>query len=100
LKKKRSAGLIGSSFDAKINLLTNDQNRYTFLESLKEELPEIFKVSRVDITKSDKTESKTIEIDKADGAKCARCWNYSDFVGKYADHPLICDKCLKAIGGK
>jgi isoleucyl-tRNA synthetase len=99
LEEKRSSGLIGSSFDAKINVLTNDQNRYTFLESLEEELPEIFKVSQVDITKSDKLGPEAIEVGKADGEKCLRCWNYSGFVGKNKNHPLICDRCLEAIGG-
>ncbi|MFH1640775.1 MAG: isoleucine--tRNA ligase [Candidatus Omnitrophota bacterium] len=100
LEEKRSSGVIGSSFDAKINLLTNDENRYTFLTSLKEELPEILKASQVCITKSDKSVSFAIEVNKADGEKCVRCWNYSGLVGKDTNHPLICDKCLEAIGGK
>ncbi|MCX5702448.1 MAG: class I tRNA ligase family protein, partial [Candidatus Omnitrophica bacterium] len=100
LEEKRSCGMIGSSFDAKINLLTNDENRYTFLTSLKEELPEILKVSQVAVTKTGKSVSGAIEINKADGQKCVRCWNYSGLIGKDTEHPLICDKCLKAIGEK
>jgi len=94
LEEKRALGEIGSSFDARIKLLTKEQSRYTFLTSLKSELCEIFKVSQVDIEKSDKD---VIEVLKAEGQKCPRCWNYKTTIGKSKLHPLICDKCLEAI---
>jgi len=101
LEEKRSLGIIGSSFDAKINLLTNSEERYKFLTSLKADLCEIFKVSQVDIA-LDKNLPKdiSIEVSKAGGTKCVRCWNYSLSVGQDKSHPLICISCLKAIGGK
>jgi isoleucyl-tRNA synthetase len=107
LEEKRAAGQIGSSFDAQIILLTNSQNRYNYVASLKPDLLEIFKVSQVSIEKTDEpgrgAVSKAcpevaIEVKKADGAKCVRCWNYSIAVGKFSKHPEICDKCLVAIG--
>ena len=106
LEEKRSEGLIGSSFDAKINLLTNNEFRYTYLGSLKGELPEIFKVSQVDITKKDNLDSASksgiypdvaISVEKAEGKKCVRCWNYSILVGESKAHPLICQRCLEAL---
>ncbi|MDD5166284.1 MAG: isoleucine--tRNA ligase [Candidatus Omnitrophica bacterium] len=98
LEDKRSKGEIGSSFDAKINMLTNSEERYKFLTSLKSELCEIFKVSQVEISLN--KDSAKIEVNKADGTKCVRCWNYSQSVGQNKEHPLICGSCLKAIGGK
>ena len=111
LEEKRQTGLIGSSFDAKINMLTNDENWYKYLKSLKDDLPEVFKVSQVNVIKQDKLETNllrsssypdniAIEVDKAEGTKCVRCWNYSQSVGSSKVHPLICNKCLIAIGGK
>ncbi|MDD5505733.1 MAG: isoleucine--tRNA ligase [Candidatus Omnitrophica bacterium] len=97
LEEKRSLGEIGSSFDAKIKLLTKDQNRYTFLESLKDELPEIFKVSQVEIGIQDNYPEFKIEVNKAAGVKCVRCWNYTLTTGKSLKHPLLCAKCEKAI---
>jgi len=101
LEDLRGRGIIGSSFDAQINVLTNDQIRYKYLESLKADLCEIFKVSQVDIA-LDKNLPKdiSIEVSKAGGTKCVRCWNYSLSVGQDKNHPLICISCLKAIGGK
>jgi isoleucyl-tRNA synthetase len=101
LEALRTQGSIGSSFDARIKLLTKSQVRYTFLSSLKDDLCEIFKVSQVEIIKEDKLSAELgIEAVKAEGVKCLRCWNYSSEVGKSQAHPLICDNCLKAIGGK
>jgi isoleucyl-tRNA synthetase len=110
LEEKRNQGIIGSSFDAKINLLTNKEIHYKYLESLKNEIPEIFKVSQVEIIKQENLDSGlsrnssypdiAIEVIKAEGVKCERCWNYSVFVGKDKEHAQICEKCLSAIGGK
>ena len=101
LEEKRGAGEIGSSFDAKINLLTKSQERYKFLTSLQDELCEVFKVSQVQIRLDLGAPSDmAIEVYKAEGEKCVRCWNYSLAVGTDKAHPLICDNCLKAIGGK
>ena len=98
LEEKRSEGLIGSSFDAKIKLLTKSRERYKFLESLKDDLPEIFKVSQVEIGVGDNFPDVAIEVSKADGEKCQRCWNYNSSVGKSEKHPSLCDKCEAAIG--
>ncbi len=104
----RGKGEIGSSFDAKINLLTNSEERYRFLESLKGDLCEIFKVSQVEVTKQDKLDPNisraanfsdiAILALKADGAKCMRCWNYDVSVGEFNTHPLICKRCMAVIG--
>ncbi|MCX5703035.1 MAG: isoleucine--tRNA ligase, partial [Candidatus Omnitrophica bacterium] len=110
LEDKRSRGEIGSSFDAKINVLTKDEIRYKYLESLRGDLCEIFKVSQVGIIKEDTIGSRgiraadfpdiAIEVHKADGEKCVRCWNYSQTVGRDKTHNLICENCLTAIRGK
>ncbi|HNW39238.1 MAG TPA: isoleucine--tRNA ligase [Candidatus Omnitrophota bacterium] len=101
LEELRTQGRIGSSFDAQINILTKTQDRYTFLKSFVIELAEIFKVSQVEIIFDQNAPADLVlKVDKAKGIKCLRCWNYSQEVGKNQEHPLICDNCLKAIGGK
>jgi isoleucyl-tRNA synthetase len=100
LEERRSEGVIGSSFDAKIKLLTKSEERYTLLTSLKGDLCEIFKVSQVEIVKDNSYPDIAVEVSKAEGVKCERCWNYSHSVGIDKNHPLICDRCLAAIGGK
>jgi isoleucyl-tRNA synthetase len=44
----------------------------------------------------------TVQVAKADGKKCERCWNYSAHVGEDAVYPTVCERCsavLKEIGG-
>ena len=97
IEELRGKGAVGSSFDAKINLLTNDPARYTFLESLKSDLCEIFKVSQVEVKNDPAVKEFTVEALNADGKKCVRCWNYSSAVGEDKTHSELCDNCVKAI---
>lgn len=98
LEEIRIKGEIGSSFDAQINLLTNNKNRYIYLDSLKNDLCEIFKVSQVRVSLDEAVKEFSVEANKAEGEKCVRCWNYSLSLGKNSSHPLICSNCLEAIG--
>jgi len=106
LEEKRSSGIIGSSFDAQIILLTNKDFHYKYLESILEDLPEIFKVSSVKIEKDigeagalplEKYPDIRLLVKKADGKKCARCWNYSLSVGTNDEHKALCARCIQAI---
>jgi len=38
-----------------------------------------------------------IGVSRADGSKCERCWNYSQVVGSFVDHPTLCERCYKVI---
>jgi len=97
LEQMRSNGRIGSSFDAEINLLTNNEIRYKYVEGRIEELAEIFKVSRVSAEYDKDYSSMQVQVQPAQGKKCTRCWNYSQRVGEDAEHPLVCEKCVGAI---
>jgi len=101
LEQARSQDIIGSSFDAKIILLTNKDECISYLEGLIPELPEIFRVSSVLLKKEKPSNLKDIEIrvEKADGKKCVRCWNYSVDVGKDLEYPDLCKRCIQIIKG-
>jgi isoleucyl-tRNA synthetase len=95
LEEKRGAGEIGSSFDAQIIILTKDDFRYKYLESFKNELAEIFKVSQVEIKKAQG--DFRIQVGRAEDKKCPRCWNYSTDVGRSSVNPLLCPRCLEVV---
>jgi isoleucyl-tRNA synthetase len=38
-----------------------------------------------------------VRVERAQGAKCERCWNYSTHVGENADFPTVCERCVKAL---
>jgi isoleucyl-tRNA synthetase len=38
-----------------------------------------------------------IIVERADGTKCERCWNYSTRVGENAEWPTVCERCVAAL---
>ncbi|KGG16693.1 Isoleucyl-tRNA synthetase [Prochlorococcus sp. MIT 0602] len=42
-------------------------------------------------------EMAIIEISKSRGSKCARCWHYESDIGKHANHPLLCSRCVETL---
>jgi isoleucyl-tRNA synthetase len=40
-----------------------------------------------------------IQVAKAGGQKCERCWKYSDEVGKNPAHPTVCARCARVLTG-
>ena len=38
-----------------------------------------------------------IEVKKAEGAKCDRCWNYSTHVGEDKTYPTVCERCSAVL---
>ncbi|HEX9445925.1 MAG TPA: isoleucine--tRNA ligase [Candidatus Binatia bacterium] len=39
----------------------------------------------------------SIEIARADGQKCERCWKYSPEVGQDPAHPTVCGRCARVL---
>ena len=69
-------------------LLAKEEDLYTAcLEKHLGALPELFKVSQVEL--SDAAEH---QVKKADGNKCPRCWTYKPEVGKQE----LCNRCVEA----
>ncbi|HBE83957.1 MAG TPA: hypothetical protein DDW24_14435, partial [Blastocatellia bacterium] len=54
----------------------------------------IFIVSQVEVHESDLF---AVRIEKADGHKCERCWNYSIRVGEFEKYPTVCERCIEAL---
>jgi len=93
LEEARNAKQIGSSLEAKV-LLTADAETTRFLLDYFEQLRYIFIVSQVEVHEGDATK---VEIQKADGTKCERCWNYSVRVGEFEKFPTVCERCAAAL---
>lgn len=97
LEEARRQRLIGLSLDAKVHLHLPEK-LYQFILPYESELKSIFIVSSVKIYKSAKEGDEIrVEVFHADGNKCERCWNYDISVGKYPEHPKICERCLKVL---
>ncbi|MDQ3063342.1 MAG: isoleucine--tRNA ligase [Acidobacteriota bacterium] len=93
LEEARNAKIIGSSLEAKV-ILTVDKETTRFLLAYYEDLRYIFIVSQAEVHEGD---ALKVEIQKADGAKCERCWNYSVRVGESEKYPAACERCVNAL---
>jgi isoleucyl-tRNA synthetase len=97
LEASRREKVIGSSLEASVQIEA-DAETHQFLKPYEQDLATIFIVSQVALKQG--TSGQTglqVSVQKSQAAKCERCWNYRDAVGKQADHPTLCDRCLEAI---
>lgn len=85
---------IGSSLDAELEVGFEDGK---LLDEFKNDLSEIFVVSKVTITSDATPNGMHIKVVKSDSAKCERCWMHSPSVSTSADHPTICKRCIETI---
>ncbi len=79
----------------------NDFDR-RLLEQYKDQLRYIFIVSQVRFAKEGEITSRApvltqFKIERANGQKCERCWNYSIRVGESEKYPRICERCVAAL---
>ncbi|PSB01723.1 isoleucine--tRNA ligase [Merismopedia glauca] len=119
MEQARGEKAVGSSLDAKVLLYVTDGEILSQLQTFNpatstesngvDELRYLFLASQVELLDSasalesvqykSETEGLGVGVVKADGAKCDRCWNYSDTVGKSEEHELLCDRCVGALSG-
>ena len=102
LEEARSAKTINSGLEAKVTLSAAGElaallNKYAAF------LPALFIVSQVHLeagaatAKPEASDALGIRIERADGKKCDRCWNFSTHVGENSAHPTICERCTAAL---
>jgi isoleucyl-tRNA synthetase len=102
LEEARNQKLIGTGLEAQIVVAASDPI-YSVLSRYAEQLRYLFIVSAVILKQGsgNGTGGVHVEVKKADGAKCERCWNYSVHVGEDKNYPTVCERCsavLKEIG--
>jgi len=95
--------LINSGLEAKV-LLNADLELKAKLRQFLPQLPGLFIVSQVELMSAGTGEFRSeavpgleVSVQRADGKKCDRCWNYSVHVGENSRYPTICERCSAAI---
>ncbi len=100
LEEARRDKIIGLSLDAQVYLFL-PQPTFDFLQPYQDDLKSIFIVSSVTLhpTASGAKDEKEmrVEVRRAEGEKCERCWNYDVSVGHHPEHQTICQRCIMAI---
>lgn len=105
LEDARREEVIGASLDAKVILKTSSDRDAAYFGAMLDDLPSMFIASQVELDVdsavttgiSDAFAKTHIDIVKADGDKCPRCWNYRTDIGFDSDHPTVCARCAEAV---
>jgi isoleucyl-tRNA synthetase len=98
LEEERNSKRIGKGLEAQLTITAADP-AYTVLARYQDQLRYLFIVSAVKVAQGpgNGTGSVHIEVKKADGAKCERCWNFSARVGEDKNYPTVCERCSAAL---
>jgi isoleucyl-tRNA synthetase len=98
LEEARNQKLIGTGLEAQVSVTAADPV-YSFLKRYEGQLRYLFIVSAVWLVQGSGNGSGGIhvEVKKADGLKCERCWNYSTRVGEDKNYPTVCERCSAVL---
>jgi isoleucyl-tRNA synthetase len=99
LEEARNQKLIGTGLEAEVTLTTADPV-YALLKRNEGQLRYLFIVSAVSLVQGSGNGSGSgvhVEVKKADGIKCERCWNYSTHVGEDKNYPTVCERCSAVL---
>jgi isoleucyl-tRNA synthetase len=101
LEQKRKDKLIGNSLSARVCLAARGPIG-TLLERHRADLPMVFIVSELELTveSPDAPDEVRVEVTKATGVKCERCWRYVRSVRTEPEWQGICDRCVDALAEK
>lgn len=108
LEKRRERQVIGSSLEAKVRIKIALDNLYDFVDNYRTILNAFFIVSQVEVEKVvelggegiyrlSSGEEFQVEVQRAEGRKCARCWNYTLDVGQDPEYQDVCRRCLNVL---
>lgn len=102
----RRDGVVGHALDTRVTLYVADELRQR-LEGLDTDLRAVCIVSQLALQplaaapqgaySDPEVSGLSIEVGKAQGAKCERCWIYSTELGRNAEHPALCPRCTAVV---
>ena len=99
LEAARQAKTIGSALESVVVLKASDP-LYSLLKGRETEMRALLIVSGVEVVKAESGNGSgavSVEVRRAPGEKCERCWNYSTHVGENKEFPTICERCSEAL---
>ena len=97
LERERQAKNIGKALDAKVILRGSAKALDPLSEKDAETLRELLNVSGLVLQDGPEGAALTVEVSKADGLKCERCWHWETDVGADPEHPTLCGRCAAVV---
>jgi isoleucyl-tRNA synthetase len=99
LEEARQSKLIGgANLEAQVTV-TAAEPVFSVLSRYEDRLRFLFIVSAVTLKSASGNGASgvSVQVSKADGKKCERCWNYSIHVGEDAAYPTVCERCSAVL---
>ncbi|HPV30479.1 MAG TPA: isoleucine--tRNA ligase [Deltaproteobacteria bacterium] len=103
MEQARRDKVIGHPLDAKI-VLSAEGETHDFLKTIEPMLDDIFICSGVEVAAGDGRYGQSenfsklrIDVAKAPGGKCPRCWHYREDIGRDPAFPEVCTRCAAQL---
>lgn len=102
IEDARRQGVLGTSLEAAVTIRARGET-LDLLREMEHLLPSVFITSTAVVIEMDLPGDRApgvdveVEIERAGGSKCERCWNYSPSVGGNPEEPGICTRCAEAL---
>ena len=114
LERLRQQKIVGTPLEAKVRIRASGDTA-ALLERYRDDLPMLFITSHVDIETvphasvehtsgstasnyfSEARGAARIDVGRADGTKCERCWRYVSQVSSEPDAVGLCDRCADVL---
>ena len=99
LESARNTKLIGSALEAMVTIYA-PESLFKLLDRYRQDLRFLLIISGLDVQSQATGNGNAplrVEVSRAPGAKCERCWNYSTQVGVSERYPTVCERCLAAL---
>ncbi|MGB9796898.1 isoleucine--tRNA ligase [Fervidobacterium gondwanense] len=103
LENARASDVIGHSLDAHVVLELKNDELKALAKKYEELFEEFFIVSKVTLTENVSGYNglvANVEVKRAEGEKCQRCWKYHPETGKDEQHPETCPRCAAVLRGE
>jgi isoleucyl-tRNA synthetase len=95
LEQKRQEQVIKANLSARVRVVAGGEVG-TLLSDYESFLPTLFGVSQVDLLATHDG-PVTVEVDRAEGVRCERCWRYVPGVSDAPETQGLCSRCVDAL---
>lgn len=95
LERARQAKVIGKALEARL-ILCGEDPLFVCARAHADAFRELMNVSQVEF-RPEPGRDGPVEVVHATGEKCERCWHWEPDVGRHADHPTLCGRCVEAV---
>ncbi len=109
LEEARKAKVLATAQEAKVVLRATDADLLTRLSQCAADLKTLTQVAELAVSDqpapggqppaAQEIPGLLVQVDKAAGEKCKRCWFTQTSVGQDSRHPTICQRCLQVLEG-